>query len=103
MQTKPWSWTSHVTHFWNHAGVYAEPIFFQDLDRVQRRYMDEGFIRARVGEPQVETDDDGLRVSVTITEGPRFVVGDVDVSGDESMDREELLSQVLLDLWLLVG
>jgi outer membrane protein insertion porin family len=89
-QTKPWGWKSYVTHFWDKSGVYAEPIFYQDLDRVSRRYMDDGFIRANISDPEVIHDKDGLRVKVRITEGPRYVVGDVDVIGDESMDRDEL-------------
>lgn len=96
LQTRAWSWKSLVTHYWDHSGVYAEPLFFQDLDRIQRRYMDEGYIRVRVGEPEVEITDDGLVVVVPITEGPRYSVGEVDLTGDESMDQEELRAQIEL-------
>lgn len=94
METKPWGWLSFVTRLWDHSGLYAEPIFYQDLDRVTRRYMDEGFIRVEVGDPEVDIRKDGLFVTVKIEEGPQFRSGAVEVLGDESTDREALLSLV---------
>jgi outer membrane protein insertion porin family len=96
VETKPWGWTSHVTRFWDRSGVYAEPIFYQDLDRIQRLYMDRGFIRVRISDPQVSYDESGLRVEVWVTEGPQYSVAEVDVIGDESMDRDQLRALVQL-------
>jgi outer membrane protein insertion porin family len=94
MQTRPWSWKSPLTHFWDNSGLYAEPIFYQDINKVARKYMDSGFIHVRAGDPQVTTDESGLRVVVEIDEGAQFRIGSIDVIGDESMDREELISLV---------
>jgi outer membrane protein insertion porin family len=98
MQTKPWRFYSRLTHWFDRSGLYAEPIFYQDLDRIRRRYMDEGFIRVRVSEPEVTVNEkeDGLRVVVRIEEGSRFTVGEVDVGGDGSFDRDRLRSLVTL-------
>jgi outer membrane protein insertion porin family len=94
VETKTWDWKSLVTHYFDKSGVYAEPIFFQDLDRVQRLYMDRGFIRVHISDPQVDYDADGLRVTVAVQEGPRYSVGEVDVIGDDSMNHEELRARV---------
>ena len=94
MQIKPWGWLSMVTHFWDKSGLYAEPIFYQDLDSVARLYMDDGYIRVAVGDPEVEVRADGLYVSVDITEGPQFRNGTTDVIGDDTMDLELLLGLV---------
>ncbi|MFQ5697682.1 MAG: outer membrane protein assembly factor BamA, partial [Myxococcota bacterium] len=94
MQTRPWTWKSWVSHYWDTSGVYAEPIFFQDLDRIRRKYADAGFIRARATDPEVTHDERGLHVRVQIEEGDQFRVGKVDVVGDETMDREELMGLV---------
>ncbi|MEE9280856.1 MAG: outer membrane protein assembly factor BamA [Myxococcota bacterium] len=94
MQTKPWGWLSLVTHFWDKSGLYAEPLFYQDLDSVTRLYMDNGFIRVSVGDPQVEVEKDGLHVNVDILEGPQFRNGMIDVLGDETMDLELLAGLV---------
>ncbi len=96
IHTKPWRWTSYMTQYWDNSGLYAEPIFYQDLDSINRLYMDEGFIRVKVGEPEVSITEDGIDVIVDISEGAQFSVGQVDVIGDESMDREQLLGMVEL-------
>ncbi|MEX2207557.1 MAG: outer membrane protein assembly factor BamA [Myxococcota bacterium] len=97
MQTKTWSLTSYVSQLWDSSGLYAEPIFYQDLDKIQRLYMDDGYIRVAIGEPQVEVKEDGLTVAVDIIEGPQFLVGTVDILGDETMDREQLFGLVELE------
>jgi len=95
-QTKPWGLFSFITHFWDNSGMYAEPIFYQDLEKAQRKYLDSGFIRARIGEPDVAFDESGLRVTVPVDEGPRFMVGPIDVKGDDSMDAGKLARLVQL-------
>jgi outer membrane protein insertion porin family len=97
MQTKPWGITSYVSQLWDNSGLYAEPIFYQDLDKVQRLYMDDGYIRVLIGEPEVKVTEDGITVSVDITEGPQFLVGTVDILGDETMDRDQLFALVELE------
>ncbi len=97
MQTKVWSFTSYVSQLWDNSGLYAEPIFYQDLDKIQRLYMDDGFIRVAIGQPQVDVSEKGIIVGVDINEGPQFLVGTVDILGDETMDREQLFSLVELE------
>ena len=92
MQTKTWNTTSWVTQLWDNSGLYAEPLFYQDLDKIQRLYMDQGYIRVNIGEPVVNVTDEGITVSVDIVEGPQFRVGTVDVLGDETMDHEALIA-----------
>jgi outer membrane protein insertion porin family len=94
MQTKPWTITSWVTQLWDNSGLYAEPIFYQDMDKVQRLYMDHGYIRAQIGEPQVAVTDDGIVVTVDISEGPQYHVGTIDVIGDDTMDRDQLVALI---------
>jgi outer membrane protein insertion porin family len=95
-QTKTWGMLSFITKFWDNSGMYAEPIFYQDLDKAQRKYSDQGFIRARMSDPEVTFDEDGLRVKVRVDEGPQFKVGTIDVQGDDSMDSGELTKLVQL-------
>jgi len=33
----------------DNSGLYAEPIFYEDLDKIQRKYMDDGYIRVNIG------------------------------------------------------
>ncbi|MEE8314189.1 MAG: outer membrane protein assembly factor BamA [Myxococcota bacterium] len=95
MQTKQWSWwMSPISHFWDKSGLYAEPIFYQDLDKVTRLYMDRGFIRVSLDDPEVRVEDDDLYVTVQVREGPQFRNGTIDVLGDETMDLELLVGLV---------
>ncbi len=96
MQTKTWGFTSYVSQLWDNSGLYAEPIFYQDLDKIQRLYMDEGYVRVSIGQPEVSVSEEGIVVAVDIAEGPQFVVGTVDILGDETMDRAQLFGLVEL-------
>jgi outer membrane protein insertion porin family len=94
-QTKPWTWYSFASHYFDKSGLYAEPIFLQDLNSVGRKYMDAGYIRVRVGDPDVKREEDGLRVVVPVTEGAQYTVGELAVAGDD-VDPEELRELVEL-------
>jgi len=94
MTTKVWTITSWVTQMWDNSGLYAEPVFYQDLDKIQRMYMDKGYIRVQIGEPQVSVNDEGITVTVDISEGAQYRVGTIDVLGDETMDRDKLLELI---------
>lgn len=101
MRTKPWRIWSYATQFLDKSGTYAEPIFQQDLQGVERKYTDAGFLRVEVGDPQVTTEEDGLIVTVPVTEGGRYRVGSLDVSGDVTVTGEELRPEFKLtkDEW----
>jgi outer membrane protein insertion porin family len=95
-KTKTWKWHSLLTQYLDKAGTYAEPIFHQDLREVSDRYLDNGYIQADVGDPQVVPSDDGLSVVVRINEGSQFSVRQLTVQGDETIDVENLRKQLRL-------
>lgn len=101
MKTKPWHWWSYVTKYLDKSGTYAEPVFMQDLQGVEKKYGDAGYLRAEVGEPKVATIDDGIVVTVPITEGERFKVGKLDFAGDDTMEKDEVREELALskDEW----
>lgn len=96
MRTKPWRFWSYVTRYLDKSGTYAEPVFMQDLQLVERKYNDAGYLRAEVGEPEVTTEKDGLVVSVPVTEGDRYKVGSLDVSGDPTVTGADLQEEFKL-------
>lgn len=101
MRTKVWRPWSYVTRYLDKSGTYAEPVFMQDLQLVERKYNDSGYLRAEVGEPQVTTEKDGLVVTVPVTEGDRYKVGTLDVSGDPTVTAADLAPEFKLskDEW----
>jgi outer membrane protein insertion porin family len=101
MRTKPWRFWSYVTRYLDKSGTYAEPVFMQDLQGVEKKYGDAGYLRADIGEPRIETEGDGIIVDVQITEGDRFKVGKLDFAGDATIDADVVRSELALskDEW----
>jgi outer membrane protein insertion porin family len=94
--TQTWRFYSWATSWFDRTGTYSEPIFLRDLRLVEKKYADSGFVQSRVGEPEVDANENGLFVSVRITEGPQFSVGDLSVEGDETIDLEALRKKIQL-------
>ncbi len=101
LRTKRWRFWSYVTRYLDKSGTYSEPVFAQDLQKVEERYADAGYLRVEVAEPQVSHDEKGLIVTVPLVEGPRFKVGRLDVAGDATADLGEVRDELLLadDEW----
>ena len=101
LKTKRRRWYSIVTKYLDKSGTYSEPVFIQDLQKVNEKYTNEGFIQAEVGDPQVtvvkdDSGKDALAVRVEIREGPQYRVGQVDVQGDPSLDEAALRERIRL-------
>ncbi|MBC8208562.1 MAG: outer membrane protein assembly factor BamA [Desulfobulbaceae bacterium] len=62
----------------------------QDAARINIFYNNQGFLEAKVADPQVHQQDKALSVTFTIEEGPRYRMGQVDFSGDLISDKEIL-------------
>ena len=87
--THKW-WISWLTD----AGVLKMDILRQDAERIANFYQNEGFIEAKVAEPQVDVKEGALYITFPIAEGTRFQVGSVDIEGDLIKDKEEILSEL---------
>ncbi len=66
----------------------------QDVRRLLAYYNNNGYIDAKVGEPDVVFSPEGIDVTFKIVEGQRYQVGQVDVSGDLVLPKEELLGRL---------
>ena len=78
-------WLSWMTG----RGTYKEALFEQDADRLVARYLDKGYIDARVGQPEteyLEASPDGtrrgMRLRIPVDEGERFRLGEVRFDGN---------------------
>lgn len=76
----------------------AGDLIFQNLTRdvaqIQAFYRNNGYIQARVGEPQIEYKEDGVEITITVVEGPQFKVGKVKISGDMILPEQQLLEKI---------
>jgi outer membrane protein insertion porin family len=79
------------------GGTYQEAKYEADADLIQSYYRNEGYVRVRVGQPEIRTledSDDGktrwVELRIPITEGPRYRVGDLTLAGN-TIARSEAL------------
>ncbi len=62
----------------------------QDITKLSGFYYNSGYIQARIGEPQIEYKGNWIYITIKIDEGPQFKVGDVDITGDLVLSKDEL-------------
>jgi outer membrane protein insertion porin family len=79
------------------AKAYQEAKFDEDADRLMQYYRDRGFVEAQIGTPQLtalERSHDGttqwVGLTVPVTEGSRYKVGDVTFDGGAVINPEAL-------------
>ena len=66
----------------------------QDTAKLTAFYHNNGYVQARVGEPEVIFEEDGIVVNVRLVEGPRFKVGAVSMAGDLIIPEAQLLEKI---------
>ncbi len=69
----------------------------QDVARITAHYHNNGYIRARVSDPQVRYEDDWIYVTIKIDEGEQYSVGRVDIDGDIIQTESELMAAVAIN------
>jgi outer membrane protein insertion porin family len=81
------------------GGTYKEDKFGEDADKVIEYYRDQGYIAARVGQPDLKVlrdDPDGktrwVQLRVPVTEGNQYKIGDFTVEGNTIVKQEPLVS-----------
>jgi outer membrane protein insertion porin family len=78
-------------------GTFQETGFDEDADRISALYKEHGYIRANVGAPEQRFLGDSkdkktrfIELRVPVTEGARYKVGDVDITGNTVVKGEFL-------------
>lgn len=71
-----------LLHFFTDSGLLKRDQLKQDVSKLNAYYFNTGFINAQVGEPEITHDKKGIYIKIPITEGKRFKVGKIEISGD---------------------
>ncbi|MFQ5847476.1 MAG: outer membrane protein assembly factor BamA [Candidatus Methylomirabilales bacterium] len=79
-------------------GVLKRSDLDQDVERIKALYLDRGFLRVKVGRPEIRIDKKASRLDIVIhiEEGPRFRLGEVKVTGGTIFAPEDLLVDLRL-------
>jgi len=85
-----WNWFSR-------GGTYKADKFEMDADLIQAYYRQEGYVRAQIGNPEIETLEDStdqktryIRLRIPVTEGPRYRLGEFTIDGNTVVKSEAL-------------
>ena len=79
------------------SGLLDEKKLEADLQRIMAFYHNQGYIRAKAGDPKVTYKDEGdLVISIQVVEGERYTVNEVSVEGDLIEGEEELLKKIAI-------
>ena len=63
----------------------------QDVIAISSFYQNHGFINVKVSDPDVAFKEDAIEITIKISEGDRYTIGDVDIEGDLIRPKEELV------------
>lgn len=83
---------------WGSADEYSRTKLEGDLEAIRSHYLDRGFANFNIASSQVTITPDRkeIYVSINIDEGQRFEIGNVEISGDLPVAREELAALVVV-------
>lgn len=81
------------------GGSFQEDALKRDQEVIGYIFRNEGFAQVQVSPANVELSRDkrGLLVTYYITEGKKYIIGEVSFSGDVDYDEEELLKDLEID------
>jgi outer membrane protein insertion porin family len=80
------------------AGTFKEDQLKNDMALLTEKYMNNGYVNVKVGEPKVELlpDKSGLTVSIGITEGEQFRIGALAFKGELMEPNDVLMKKLTL-------
>lgn len=78
------------------SGVYKKELLEQDLEKLSSYYYNNGFLKAKVGEPTVRHEGAWLYVSIPIEEGQQYKMGQVGIDGDFIQPKEQLMASLAI-------
>ena len=87
-QTKGWlSWLTD-------SGDLNYEKLNNDVNLLTNFYSNRGFINVRIGDPDVQFEEDGITVTFKISEGDQYNLGEVRVTGDLIVPEEDLMKKL---------
>ncbi|HDQ41005.1 MAG TPA: outer membrane protein assembly factor BamA [Desulfonatronum sp.] len=78
-------------------GILREELLERDAAALEAYYANRGFLDARVGQPEVEYLEEGIRITFKVQEGSRYKIGTLSFKGDLLEPEEELRELITLD------
>jgi outer membrane protein insertion porin family len=92
MQTKKWWIFSFITG----SGIYKKDQMKDDVERIRDLYHSIGYIYVVISEPKIELSPDRkkLYITITVSEGDQYSIGDIKVQGNTVFSKSELFENL---------
>ena len=80
------------------SGKFNPYEFERDLDRIREYYRSNGYLDAKVVKFETVLSDDGKQmfITITISEGEKYHVGDIKISGNETYPTTDIIKGLML-------
>ncbi len=90
--------TSGLFSFFSSSDKYSKEKLSGDLERLESWYLDRGYLKFSIDSTQVSVspDKESVYITINVTEGDIYTVGEVDFAGDPILSEDELQRLVLL-------
>ncbi|HVO83519.1 MAG TPA: outer membrane protein assembly factor BamA [Syntrophobacteria bacterium] len=83
--------------FWfTESGILKKEQLEVDVDRLTAFYHTRGYMEAKVGSPKITNDELGIYLDFPVSEGLRYRIGKVELTGDDPSPEPELVTSLRL-------
>jgi outer membrane protein insertion porin family len=83
--------------FWfTESGILKKEQLEVDVDRLMAFYHTRGYMEAKVGSPKITNDERGIYLDFPVSEGLRYRVGKVELTGDDPSPDEKMVTSLRL-------
>ncbi len=79
------------------SGVLKDDLLERDSQAIRAYFMKNGYVDGQVAAPEVQYDEDGIRVIFRVREGVHYKVGNVILQGDLIDTEERIREQISMD------
>lgn len=89
-------WT--IFSFLTDSGFLKKDQIMQDIAKLNAFYLNNGYINAKVGEPEITRDKKSISISIPVVEGRQFKIGKVEITGDMlDLSRTALMEKLKIN------
>ncbi|MFH0809324.1 MAG: outer membrane protein assembly factor BamA [Pseudomonadota bacterium] len=86
METKEKGWFSWLTG----SGILKEGALESDQSKIAAFYYNRGYIKAQLGKPEISREGRWIKITIPVSEGPQYKLGNVCLAGELVRPYEEL-------------
>lgn len=94
MDTSEWGIFSFITS----SGYYKKDRMDIDIEKIRDLYLNNGYIKIAVGEPQIRLTDDrkGMTITIPIAEGEQYRISSIEITGNTVFTEDRLRKRITL-------